>query len=105
MVFIRVKRLLLARKSKVLPSIPARPKAYCCLRQRILSLEATITKELDALLEAIRFSIAWRGAWFFSLMQRGEAGEQLQRALRSWYRWYVISEEIARFSHMAIEQV
>jgi Ser/Thr protein kinase RdoA (MazF antagonist) len=63
------------------------------------------SEEDNVLLEAIRFSIAWRGAWFFSLMGNGGLNERLEYALKRWNRWYVISEEIARLSHIALEQV
>jgi Ser/Thr protein kinase RdoA (MazF antagonist) len=65
-----------------------------------------LSSEEDAvLLEAIRFSIAWRGVWFFSLMEKGGLNEWLEGALKRWNRWYMISEEIARLSHIALELV
>ena len=64
-----------------------------------------LPEEDDALLEAIRFSIAWRVTWFFSLLEKGGSNKWLKYALTRWYRWYVISEEIARLSHIALEQV
>jgi Ser/Thr protein kinase RdoA (MazF antagonist) len=62
------------------------------------------SEELAVLLEAIRFSISWRGA---SLCQHGARhgwNEKLQQSLTRWWRWYAISEEIAHISRACIEQ-
>lgn len=59
-------------------------------------------EELNVLLEAVRFSIAWRGAWFFSLLAKMGPNKNLQRAMICWRRWYAISEEIAALAHQVI---
>ncbi|HZR40803.1 MAG TPA: phosphotransferase [Ktedonobacteraceae bacterium] len=61
--------------------------------------------ELDALLDAIRFSIAWRGLWFFLNGVSHGWLEGLQQALRRQWRWYAITEEIARLSRAYFEQI
>lgn len=63
------------------------------------------TYEREALLEAVRFSVAWRLAWFFSLLEKDTTNEWVQSALRRWQRWYAISEDIARLGHKNIGQI
>lgn len=60
--------------------------------------------ELHALLEAVRFSIAWRGVWFLLLSTRTGWPAGLQQVLRRWRRWYTISEDIACISRACFEQ-
>jgi Ser/Thr protein kinase RdoA (MazF antagonist) len=61
-------------------------------------------EELAALLEAIRFSIAWRGAlWCQSGAMYGW-NEWPQQRLTRWWCWYAISEEIAHIARACIEQ-
>lgn len=59
--------------------------------------------EEEALLEAIRFSVAWRAAMFFFLIAlRGTADERMKRRLRRWQQLYAISEEICRLAQEAL---
>lgn len=77
--------------------IAAVVQGYCYWR-------SPVPEELAILLEAIRFSIAWRGALFCQSGTRHGWNEWPQQALTRFWRWYAISEEIAHIAHACIEQ-
>lgn len=59
---------------------------------------------MDMLLKAIRFSIAWRGAWF-TLNARDGWNEGVERRLMRWQKWYAISEDITNIALESFEQI
>jgi Ser/Thr protein kinase RdoA (MazF antagonist) len=58
--------------------------------------------ELEILVEAVRFNIAWRGAWTLGRIEHKGWHERLHRFLTILWRWYALSEEIV---HIAYEQI
>ncbi len=76
--------------------IAAVARGYCQWRQ-------LPPDELAILVEAVRFSIAWRGALILSLIEYEGWHERLHQSLTQWWRWYTISEEIAHIAHPLFE--
>lgn len=88
----------------VTPQYQPDPQRIAAVIQGYTRWRHLLFEEREVLLEAVRFSSAWRGAWFFSLVEKSGLTVSLENALRNWQQWYLISEEITRLALELIER-
>lgn len=86
------------------PSYQPDPERIAAVVRGYKRWRSLSASELALLLEAIRFSISWRGALLCRYgATSGWEGWPEERLTR-WWRWYEISEEIAHLSHASLVQ-